>query len=87
MILARVSGQVVATIKHASYEGQRLLMLDLLGTGGEPTGGYLVAVDSVNADVGQTVLVVDEGSSARQITGNASAPLRSVIVGIVDEGV
>lgn len=85
MILAKVSGQVVATIKHASYAGSRLLMLDLLDADENPTGGYLVAVDSVNAREGQTVLVIDEGNSARQIAGDPKAPLRSVIVGIVDE--
>ena len=85
MILARVTGQIVATIKHAAYEGQRLLMLDVLDADGTGTGAYLVAADSVDANVGQTVLVVDEGNSARQVTGDAAAPLRSVIVGIVDD--
>lgn len=85
MILARVSGTVVATIKHAFYAGRRLLMLDLLDAEGNATGGYLVAVDSVGARPGQTVLVIDEGNSARQITGDPQAPLRSIIIGIVDE--
>jgi microcompartment protein CcmK/EutM len=85
MMLARVSGQVVATIKHVSYAGSRLLMVDLLDADGNETGGYLVAVDRVNARTGQTVLVVDEGNSARQLQGDPLAPLRAVIVGIVDE--
>jgi ethanolamine utilization protein EutN len=85
MILAKVSGQIVATIKHASYAGSRLLMLDVLDAHGNATGEYLVAVDRVSVRTGQTVLVVDEGNSARQVMGDPHAPLRSVIVGIVDD--
>ena len=85
MILGKVRGQVVATIKHEAYVSRRMLLLDKISPAGEPLGGYLVAVDSVDATVGQTVLVIDEGNSARQIIGDASAPIRSVIIGIVDD--
>ncbi len=84
MILARVEGQVVATIKHAGYAGRRLLLLDRIDPAGLALGGYLVAVDTVSATVGQTVLVIDEGNSARQVLGEPDLPIRSVIVGIVD---
>jgi microcompartment protein CcmK/EutM len=47
--------------------------------------GYLIAVDVVNAGVGERVLICDEGTSARQIYGISTGPVRSVIVGIVDE--
>ena len=51
---------------------------------GKP-GGYLVAIDGgVNAGLGERVLVIDEGNSARQVVADANAPLRSIIVGIVD---
>jgi ethanolamine utilization protein EutN len=51
---------------------------------GKP-GGYLVAIDGgVSAGVGERVLVIDEGNSARQIVGDSDAPLRSIIVGIID---
>ncbi len=92
MILARVQGQVVATIKHEAYVGHRMLLLDRIDAAGKELGGYLVAFDTVDATVGQTVLVIDEGNSARQIVGDPSAPtrtagwpVRSVIVGIVDD--
>lgn len=85
MILGRVQGQVVATIKHDAYVGRRMLIVDRLDADGNELGAYLVAVDTVGADVGQTVLVIDEGNSARQIIGDPAAPIRSVIVGIVDE--
>lgn len=85
MILGRVQGQVVATIKHQAYASRRLLLLDRIDPTGQPLGGYLVAVDTVSATVGQTVLVIDEGNSARQVVGDPAAPIRSVIIGIVDD--
>lgn len=84
MILGRVQGQVVATIKHETYTGHRILLLDRIDAAGKELGGYLVAFDTVGATVGQSVLVIDEGNSARQVVGDSSAPIRSVIVGIVD---
>ena len=84
MILARVTGRVTSTIHHDSMEGRRLLVLDKLGPEGDPTGGYLIAVDTVGAGAGETVLVLDEGNGARQILGGSDLPVRSVVVGIVD---
>lgn len=85
MILARVKGEVVATIKHPAYKNWRMLLLDRIDPAGAETGGYLVALDSVDAGLGQTVLVIDEGNSARQVIGDPQAPIRSIIIGIVDE--
>jgi ethanolamine utilization protein EutN len=85
MILARVKGEVVSTIKHPVYANRRVLLLDRIGPDGQELGGYLVAIDSVDAGVGQTVLVIDEGNSARQVINDPQAPVRSVIIGIVDE--
>ena len=85
MILAKVAGEVIATIKHAAYDNRRMLLLDRIHPDGTEQDGYLVAIDAVDAGIGQTVLVVDEGNSARQIIGDPQAPIRSVIVGIVDD--
>jgi ethanolamine utilization protein EutN len=76
---------VVSTINHPIFDNRRLLICDLLDATGADTGGYLICVDTVGAGVGETVLVIDEGNSARQVVGDTTAPLRSVIVGIVDE--
>lgn len=84
MKVARVVGTVVATIHHPTLTGRPLLVCDELSPTGEPTGGYVVAVDVVGAGVGQTVLLVDEGNSARQMLGDNRAPIRTVIAGIVD---
>ncbi len=84
MKLGRVVGTVVATVKTPILEGRRVLIVDLLELDGRAAGGYLLAVDTVGAGAGETVLLLDEGNSARQVVGETSGPLRTVIVGIVD---
>ena len=84
MILARVAGRITSTIHHPDMEGRSLLVLDKIDPGGQLTGGYLIAVDSVGAGPGETVLVLDEGNGARQILGGSDLPVRSVVVGILD---
>jgi ethanolamine utilization protein EutN len=82
--LARVVGTVVSTIKSPIFEGRALLLVDLLEPDGREAGGYLIALDTVGAGAGETVLILDEGTSARQIIGAPYGPLRTVVVGIVD---
>jgi microcompartment protein CcmK/EutM len=83
--LGRVAGTVVSTISHPIYDGRRLLMCDLLAADGGDTGDYLICVDAVGAGAGEVVLILDEGNGARQVVGAPEAPIRAVIVGIVDE--
>ena len=85
MILARVTGSVVSTIHHAVVEGRKLLLAERLDEGGKPTGGYLIALDAIGAGRGETVLILDDGNGARQILDDDSAPVRSIVVGIVDK--
>ena len=84
MKLAKVVGTVVSTIKSPIFEGRALLLVDLVGPDGREAGGYLIALDTVGAGAGETVLVLDEGTSARQVIGAPYGPLRTVVVGIVD---
>ena len=84
MILGMVRGEIYSTINHPFYEGRKLLIVDVLDLRQQPTGKYLIAIDQVDAGVGQTVLVIDEGNSARQLTHSSGTPVRSVIIGIVD---
>jgi len=84
MILGRITGSVVSTIHHPVVEGQKLLVAERLDPTGRPTGGYLIALDAIGAGQGETVLILDEGSGARQILGDSNAPVRSIVVGIVD---
>ncbi len=86
MYIGRVSGTVVATIKKELFEGRKLLLVDKLDLNGQPTRKYDIAVDVVQAGVGDLVLVLDEGNSARQILDREPlGAIRAVIVGIIDE--
>lgn len=84
MKLATVIAPVVATQKHAFYKGRKTLLVGIVDPGGRRVGPPFVAVDRVQAGVGDRVLLMQEGSSARAMHGVADAPVRSVIVGIVD---
>ncbi len=85
MKLARVTGTVVSTIQAPAFDGRKLLLCDLLDLAGQPTGDYQLAVDSVGAGAGETVILLDEGNGARQVLGDPSAPVRTVVAGVVDE--
>jgi microcompartment protein CcmK/EutM len=86
MYIGRVSGTVVATIKNELFEGRKLLLVDKLDLAGQPTAKYDIAVDVVQAGVGDLVLVLDEGNSARQILDREPlGAIRAVVVGIVDQ--
>ncbi len=86
MILGRVCGTVVSTVQHPFYQGKKQLIVRACTPDGAFDGDrYVVAVDLVGAGVGETVLVEDEGTSARQLLDVKDAPVRSVVVGIVDE--
>jgi ethanolamine utilization protein EutN len=82
--LGRVVGTVVSTINAPAFDGRTLLLCDLLDPSGGPSGGYLIAVDTVGAGAGEMVLILDEGNSARQVMSAPGAPIRTVVVGIVD---
>jgi len=84
MILARITGSVVSTIHHPIIDGRKMLLAERLDENGKPTGGYLIALDTIGAGMGETVLILDEGSGARQVLGDNHAPIRSVVVAIVD---
>lgn len=85
MILGRVIGEMHGTIKHRFFEGKRLLIVEKISHTGTPTGDYLIAADSVGTGAGERVLVLDEGNGARQIFQSADGPVRSVIVGVIDD--
>ena len=85
MILGQVIGNIYSTINHPFYDGKRLLVVEKIEPDGQAASGYLVAVDRAGANLGETVLVLDEGNGARQVLESADGPVRSVIVGIVDE--
>ena len=83
MILAKVVGTVVATQKDERLVSSKLLLARPIDPTGKETGSYLVAVDTVDAGVGDTVLIVS-GSSARMAAGLKDCPVDAAIVGVVD---
>lgn len=85
MFLARVVGEVVATIKHAELAAHKLLLVRGVEPDGRPTGRLMIALDAVDAGPGDRVLVADEGNSAAQVLGRARGAVRTVVVGVIDE--
>jgi ethanolamine utilization protein EutN len=83
MLLARIVGTVVATRKDPRLVSNKLLLARPVDPQGKAEGNYLVAVDTVNAGVGETVLIVS-GSSARMASGMKDMPVDAAVVGIVD---
>lgn len=84
MKVGNVVGTVVSTVSIPLLEDHRLLICDIQDYAGEPTG-YTICIDVVDAGMGDTVLILDEGSSARQILGLDTGAIRAVVVGVVDE--
>ena len=84
MILGKVIGNVVSTIKLPVYQGYKILIVQPVNNKEEPQGESVLALDTVQAGVGDTVLIIDEGNSSRLIMNNPTAPVWTVIVGIVD---
>jgi ethanolamine utilization protein EutN len=82
--LGRVVGTVVSTINSPAFDDRKLLLCDLVDPAGRPSGGYVIAIDTVGAGAGETVLILDEGNSARQILQAPGAPIRTLVVGVVD---
>lgn len=84
MILGRVVGTVVSTLKLPAFRGQKLLLVRPVDPAGKPRGKSLLALDGAQAGAGDTVLVLEEGNSSRMILGDSTAPVRSMVVAVVD---
>jgi len=84
MQIGRVIGTVVATRKHHKIDGAKLLLVQPLTLEGAPKGVAVLAIDSVGAGVGETVLVVIEGKAAGDALRRKAAPVDAAIIGIVD---
>jgi len=84
MIVGRVVGEVVATIKHGDLAGQKLLLVRAETAPGQ-SGRTTIALDVVDAGVGDRVLVADEGNGAAQVLRRARGAVRTVVVGVIDE--
>jgi microcompartment protein CcmK/EutM len=87
MLLARVEGNVVATRKHPSLDGWRLVICQPIDGAGEANGTPQVAIDSHGAGMHQRVVISSDGLSSRKAVGDDRSPVRWLVVGIVDEPV
>lgn len=86
MILGKVIGNVVSTIKAKGYESKKILIIQPIDPAGNPKGKSFLAVDAVQAGVGDTVIIIEEGNSARSVIKEPeSFTIKTVVAGIVDE--
>ena len=85
MLLARVEGSVVATRKHPSLHGWRLVICQPIGAGGAAEGAPQLAIDSYGAGMHQEVIISSDGLAARRAVGDDRSPVRWLVIGIVDE--
>ena len=84
MFLAEVLGTVVSPVQHPSLDGEGLLLLRPITPRGERTGKTRIGINRAQAGEGDRVLVLDEGNGGRQIVGDPKAPVKTVVIGVVD---
>ncbi|MFO0607536.1 MAG: EutN/CcmL family microcompartment protein [Polyangiales bacterium] len=83
MLICKVTGTLVATRKEPTLDGLKLLVVRACDVSGEPTGASLIAADAVGAGLGEVVLIA-QGSSARQTVATKDRPVDAVVMAIVD---
>lgn len=84
MRICQVVGSIVSTVKNHNLLNEKLLLVQPLDLDGRPNGGELIAIDDVDAGIGDKVLVIFEGRAARDIRHKTVFPVRAVIVGVID---
>ena len=84
MLIGRVVGELVSTQKHESHQGRKALLVQPLNLDGSNRGDALIAFDSVDAGIGDRVLVVTEGFSAMTAVGRPQSPIDMAVIGFVD---
>jgi ethanolamine utilization protein EutN len=84
MQLGQVVGHGISTVKHASMQGWRLLVVQLLTSDGKPDGEPILAIDSLGAGTGNRVVLSNDGLSARNMVGHKNSPVRWLVLGICD---
>ncbi|HXZ11531.1 MAG TPA: EutN/CcmL family microcompartment protein [Candidatus Sulfotelmatobacter sp.] len=84
MLIGRVIGDVVATQKAPSHEGRKILVIQPLNLDGSDRGEPVLALDAVDAGVGERVLLASEGYSAMTAVGRPNSPIDMAVIGIID---
>lgn len=85
MLMGRVIGNVVATQKAPSHEGRKTLVVQPLNLDGSDRGDAVLALDAVDAGIGERVLLTTEGFSAMTAVGRPNSPIDMAVIGIIDE--
>lgn len=84
MLIARVIGELISTQKHSSHQGRKALVVQPLNLDGGDRGDPVIAFDSVDAGVGDRVLLVTEGFSAMTSVGRPQSPIDMAVIGVID---
>jgi ethanolamine utilization protein EutN len=85
VILADVIGTVVSPVQIPVLDGHKLLLLKPVSPSGDPAGQARIGIDTIGAGVGDRVLVIQEGNSARLVLDEPQGAVKTVIIGFVDE--
>ena len=84
MVIGKVIGNIVASQKQAAHEGKKILLVQPLDLEGQPMGDPFVALDAVDAGIGDRVLAVQEGFSAMTSVGHIESPIDAAVIGVID---
>ena len=84
MQVGRVVGQGVSTVKHPSFQGWRLLLVQMLTPEGKEDGEPLLAIDNLGAGPADLVIVSNDGAGARELVGHKNSPARWMVLGMCD---
>jgi ethanolamine utilization protein EutN len=84
MQIGRVVGRAVATVKHPSLQGWKLLVVQLLGTNDKADGEPILAIDHLGAGAGDRVIMCNDGAEARAMVGAKNSPARWFVMGLAD---
>jgi microcompartment protein CcmK/EutM len=85
MLIGKVIGEIVATRKHPSHEGQKILYVQIINLDGSDRGNPVLAFDAVDAGVGDRVLMTQEGWSAMTSVGKPASPIDMAVIGVIDQ--
>jgi len=85
MLIARVIGELVATQKHPSHEGRKALLVQPLNLDGSDRGDAVIALDAVDAGIGDRVLLSLDGYAASSAVGRPQSPIDMAVIGFIDE--
>ncbi|HEY1240527.1 MAG TPA: EutN/CcmL family microcompartment protein [Bryobacteraceae bacterium] len=85
MLIGRVIGELVATQKHASHEGRKVLIVQPLNLDGSDRGDAVLALDAVDAGIGDRILLATDGWAASNAVGRPQSPIDMAVIGFIDE--